>query len=293
MSLESIFMQANYRHDKQLFQTCCNLIDTVFPGARQLFETGKSIGVHLDNISTPFIITIQNSPIAHIGVLTFPIRLNNKKYTASALHAVCTLKAHRHQGYFKQLMNEAMQYAREISDFTVLYTDHPSLYSSYGFEEVEEFDYLLPLNESFAGNQQLRLLSLQNARDFQTIRTLYEGHSPLSDKLEVKSFELFILNCLDKQLYYADEHDVLLVTQPPTVNSIKIQYLLCSKKPSTEKLLAMIPANVRQVVFQMDIDLLNILTLQPQPADTLGYVMVNHNMRNLMQDIRLPEVYRC
>lgn len=288
-------MQANYRHDKQLFQSCCTLIDTVFPGAKALFDTGKSIGVHLDDISTPFIITLQNSPIAHVGVLTFSISLNKKEYTASALHAVCTLEAHRHQGYFKQLMNEAMHYASGISDFTVLYTDHPSLYSSYGFEVIEEFDYLLTLNESFAGNEQLRLLSLHNAEDFQTIRALYEGHIPLSDKLEVKSFELFVLNCLDKQLYYAEEHDVLFVTQPSTVNSIKIQHILCSKKTNTEKLLALIPAKTRQVLFQMNVDLLHFLelNLQPQPADTLGYVMVDRNMQNSMRDIRFPEVYRC
>lgn len=288
-------MQANYRHDKQLFQNCCTLIDTVFPGAKALFDTGKSIGVHLDDISTPFIITLQNSPIAHIGVLTFSISLNKKNYTASALHAVCTLEAHRHQGYFKKLMNEAMEYARGISDFTLLYTDHPNLYLSHNFKVVEEFDYLLPLNDSFAGNQQLRLLSLHHAEDFQTIRTLYEKHIPLSERLQVQSFELFVLNCLNKQLYYADEHDVLLVTEPSKVNSIKIQYILCSKQPSIEELLTLIPAKARQILFQMNVDILNFLELhlQPQPADTLGYVMVNRNMQNSMRDIRLPEVYRC
>lgn len=285
-------MQANYLSDPNLYPSCCHLIDNVFPGAGVLFDTGISLGADLKRISTPFIIEQQGSIIAHVGVIFINVQSLGKNFQVGALHAVCVDESYRKQGHFKTLMQEVMPYIAAHSDLALLFTDHPEIYDSFQFHSVSEFDYALKLNRETKHSPNTTQLDLYKPSHFEIIKKLFQENKPLSAELNIQHFELFILNCIYRNLYYSAADNLILIYKQEK-HVVYLEYLLCEDIPTIDTLLKLMPKGTKEIIFQFKIDQLNLENIQRIPANTLGYVMINQSHQLSLNDFRIPEVFRC
>jgi len=120
-------MQLNYENDVELFERCITLIDEVFPGCKTFASKGMKYKASWSEKSIPFVIEDKNKVIAHAGLWPITVVVNGTIHKTAAIHGVCVKPEYRGKGYFKQLMNEAMQVGAENFESTILFTNKPYL----------------------------------------------------------------------------------------------------------------------------------------------------------------------
>ncbi len=136
-------MLANYATDPILFERCINLIDSIFPGIKNVAMIGIKYNARWDMVSSPFIIEENGEIIAHLGIIPLDIILNQKKLHVAAIHVICVKETSRGKGLFKQLMQEALIYIENNFDASLLFTDQPDLYKRYNFTVLPEYDFIV------------------------------------------------------------------------------------------------------------------------------------------------------
>lgn len=196
-------MLANYAKEPQLFERCINLIDAVFPGCKEFALKGMQYQASWAECSTPFIIEDQGEIIAHAGVWPITVMLNGKKHRSASIHGVCVKPEHRGKGYFKQLMQEAMEYAENHFDSHLLFTEKPYLYKNYPYKTMlPEYDFILTDIKESSQESDLRVLNLDVQQDLNKVHHLLSNRVPLSDHFSILDGNtLFILNTLRKKIH--------------------------------------------------------------------------------------------
>lgn len=66
----------SYSADPMLYETCLSLIDSCFPGIKQLADQGKLYNAHWDKASTPFVYYIEDELVGHLGLIPFELVIN-------------------------------------------------------------------------------------------------------------------------------------------------------------------------------------------------------------------------
>lgn len=211
-------MIANYHDNPTLFASCLNLIDEAFPGCKEFTLNGIKFNACWNKASTPFIVTEQNEIIAHAGVWPITFMLNGKMHHSASIHGVCVKASHQGKGYFKQLMQEVMQYVKDNFESSVLFSVKPYLYKKYPYKlMLPEYDFIS--NENYALklqkiNSDLRELRWDNAADLNLIHESLANRVPLSNQLSLmgeNSTAIFILNIMNKRLYYSKKLAAIVV----------------------------------------------------------------------------------
>lgn len=158
--------------------------------------------------------------IAHAGVWPITFMLNGKEHHSASIHGVCVKISHRGRGYFQQLMQEVMQYVENNFDSSVLFSMKPYLYKKYPYKVMlPEYDFILnednKLNvSSYSKISDLRILQWDNSNDLNLIHKLLSNRVPLSNQLgfiHKSGNEIFILNMMNKKIYYSEKLNVLVV----------------------------------------------------------------------------------
>lgn len=100
----------SFFEDPTLSQRFFHLLETVFPGVSRAVETARMLGAPWEAASTPFIRFHDEVAIAHVGVLEIPIQLMRQTVRVGGIHAVCTHPEFRRRGYYREVMEEVLDY---------------------------------------------------------------------------------------------------------------------------------------------------------------------------------------
>lgn len=286
-------MLANYATDPTLFIRCMNLIDSVFPGVKNMAITAMKYDACWDKDSTPFLIEENGEIIAHLGVIPLEVMLNHKKHRVAALHGICTKEALRGRGFFKQLMQEAMRYIESNYDTAILFTDQPSLYTPYRFSVLPEYDFVIDSLNIKKVVSDLRLLSLDNVNDLNTIQKLLSNHVPLSNQMSlINESTLFLLNNLTNKLYFSQQLNMVIIFEIKD-QCLLIKDILSQRQLAIDEIISILPDDYEKVILQFCPDKFTSHAYTPILAQPDGSIMVLDNFNYEGRFFRYPESYRC
>lgn len=268
------------------------LIDKVFPGCKDMAQRGDKYGATWSEVSTPFIIEEGAAIIAHLGVIPIDFTLNGKAYKAAAFHGICVDPAHRGKGLFKQLMGEAFDYCKNRFDSTILFTDKPELYNSFGFKVREESNFESNINHNGTRVDTLRKLNFDDKDDLALLKDFLDSHIPLSKHFNVEENTLFILNMLDKPCYYSQDLGFIL-SYSVANDMLTLEYVMAKQKVSLEDIVALIPNKFSKVSVNFYPDMFNNSDFTPVLAETDGVIMVLDTFEYKDRKFRYPDPFRC
>lgn len=291
-------MIANYADNPQLFECCIELINTVFPGCKEFALQGIKYSASWPEGSIPFIVEKEGEIIAHAGVWPLTAILNGKEHRTASIHGVCVKPEYRGQGYFKQLMQEAMQYIDKHFDSSVLFTIKPYLYKNYPYKAMlPEYDFVL--NETLSIKPQksdLRILSLDNAEDLKRVHRLLSHRVPLSNQLSLigkNANTLFILNTLHEKLHYSEKLDAVIIFKIRN-DTLYIKEIVSPKQHAMADIIENIAGDFTKIILQFCPDkFLDEKDYSPVLAGPECCIMVSEKFAFTDKYFRFPELYWC
>ena len=116
-----------------------NLLEESFPGIKANIIRCEGLGFSFP--SKPFLKEENGEILSHVGFLEYPMLIEGRQHKAAALHAICTKATHRGRGFASELIQEALQYARENYEFVILFTKLPNFYEKFSFQRMQEYRF--------------------------------------------------------------------------------------------------------------------------------------------------------
>ncbi len=252
-----------------------DLLDSSFPGMKANILRCEKLGFPWD--SKPILKERKGEILSHVGLLDYPIAIQGRLYKIGALHAVCTKKTYRGQGFATDLIHEALNQAGSQYDFFVLYTEIPHFYERLSFEHLQEYRFHLPCKRSKGS------------------RSLIPVASPQEDDLFKRCFLARVATSnvvWVKDLGFIAAFNALFSTYPaywslqysPTLNgmiswevkgkTLHLYDVIAGEMPSLDAILDHLPEDIEEVYFYFPPDLFtHAATPEPFLYDK-GYFMV-------------------
>ncbi|HSE99160.1 MAG TPA: GNAT family N-acetyltransferase, partial [Blastocatellia bacterium] len=131
-------MKYSFSNDPALSQKLFDLLDTVFPGVRQVAQNARALAASWESISTPFIHFEDDRAVSHVGVIELPLVLLGRTVRVGSIHGVATHPDYRRRGHFGRLIEEAIEYCAGRYETLILTTEHPEYFEPFGFRVVQE-----------------------------------------------------------------------------------------------------------------------------------------------------------
>lgn len=290
-------MIADYAKDPKLFERCINLIDECFPGCKEFALNGMKYNASWPEVSRPFIIEEHGEIIAHAGVWPITLVLNGKRHQSASIHGVCVKPEHRGKGYFKQLMQEAIQYADHNFDSSLLFTEKPYLYKNYPYKiMLPEYDFVLTQNINLPSKESdLRTLSLDDPQDLNIAHHLLCTRVPLSDNFSIidTGDTLFVLNALSKKIYYSKILNTIIMFEIKE-NTLYITEIISHKQRQLSEIIAIISGHFDKVILQFCPDrFLDEKDYNAKLAGPVCCILTSNQFAFKGKYFRYPELYYC
>lgn len=203
-------VQQSFVKNPTLSERLFDLLDTVFPGLRQVADNARALGAPWESVSTPFIIREGTRVLSHVGVIELSLIVLGEKVTVGSIHGVATHPDYRRRSYFRQVIEEALQYCGQRYATQILTTEHPEYFQPFGFRVVQEHGFTIRL-QSVGRRNGLRSLDPHDTQDSVLLHRLLETRAPVSQIVGVVNEKaVFCFNEGSRPLYYAEDLDVML-----------------------------------------------------------------------------------
>lgn len=269
-------MQYSFSTDPTLSKPLLDLIDTVFPGLGQVAENARALGAPWEAASTPFVIREGERVLSHVGVIELSLIVLGQPTTMGSVHGVATHPDYRHRGYFRQLIEEALQYCAPRYATQILTTEHPEYFEPFGFRVVQEYGFTARI-QSTGHKDGLRLLNLHDTQDIALLHRLLATRTPVSQVVGVVNEKaVFCFNEGSRPLYYAADLDVLLCLEQKG-SHLTLFDVVGPRLPSLAEIVERLPRAVAEVTLCFSPDRLNVMA-EAQPYlfehDGPSYFMV-------------------
>jgi GNAT superfamily N-acetyltransferase len=287
--------QRSFNSDPTLSKHLFNLLEIVFPGLglTQVAEQACKLGASWESASTPFMRFEDNIAVTHVGVLEIPMYLMGELVTVGGVHGVATHPEYRRRGYYREVMEEVLDYCDRRYKTLVLTTSQPELYEPFGFRYVQEHMFVAKCN-SKGGTHGLRSLNTDNNNDINLLNRLLETREPVSYVLGVvKAKALFCVIESRNPLFYAEDIDVLACMNIEG-NKLQLFDLVGKKLCSLQALLERILHPIEEVEIYFSPDLLHIEAQAfPHRLNGDDYLMVRGEFPPEQRTFMLPRSARC
>lgn len=271
-----------------------NLLETAFPGVRQAAHRARALSAPWESVSTPFLCLRDGQAIAHIGVLELSLVVLGQRVTVGAIHGVATHPGYRRRGYYRQLMEEALQYCASRYATLILTTAHPEYFIPFGFRRVNEHLFLVK-NAPPGRPQGFRPLQTHDPRDLALLHRLLETREPVSTVVGVVNEKaVFCFNEGSRPLLYAPDLDVLVCLEREGTR-LDLFDIVGPRIPPLGALLERIPQRVTEVAIHFSADRLAVAAeVRPHLFDHDGpsYLMVRGPFAAEGQAFALPRSAR-
>ncbi|TKH05147.1 GNAT family N-acetyltransferase, partial [Bacillus wiedmannii] len=81
----------------------------------------------------------DDKAIANVAVFSLPLLVNGERINAAGIQTVMTHPDFRRQGLMTQLISKMIEEIDKKCECTLLFTEKPELYASFGFKVVQEY----------------------------------------------------------------------------------------------------------------------------------------------------------
>jgi GNAT superfamily N-acetyltransferase len=287
--------QRSFFEDPTLSDRLFDLLEIVFPGLgiSKAAEMGRKLGAPWEAASTPFMRFHDDAVISHVGVLEIPMRLMGENVTVGGVHGVCTHPEFRRRGYYRQIMEEVLNYCDRRYETLILTTAQPELYQPFGFRVMEEHIFIAKC-QSRSHIDGFRQLNLSEADDVKLLNRLLETREPVSNIVGIFNEKaVFFVNQATSPLYYAQDLDVILCMEVENTQ-LKLFDLVGTKICPLTAILERIAQPIEEVLIHFSPDCLNVdAQAFPHILDGDSLLMVRGSFSAQEKHFMLPRSARC
>jgi predicted N-acetyltransferase YhbS len=287
-------MKYSFSDNPALSERLFDLLDTVFPGVRQVAQNARALGAPWESVSTPFIHFEQGRAIAHVGVIELSLVLLGRTVTVGSIHGVATHPEARRRGHFRRLMEEVLQYCAGRYETLMLTTEHPEYFAPFGFRVVKEHLFTVKC-DSAGGSDGFRLLDTSQTGDIALLHRLLETRQAVSQVVgAVNEKAVFCFNEGSRPLHYAADLDVIACLELEE-GRLKLFDIVGPKIPPLARVLERIPQRLDEAAICFSADQLAVeAEATPYVLDHDGpsYLMVRGPFAAEGQPFTLPRSAR-
>ncbi|MDM9381229.1 GNAT family N-acetyltransferase [Chlorogloeopsis sp. ULAP01] len=279
--------------DPRLSDRLFKLLEIAFPGVKDAAVRIRKLGAPWEDASTPFIRFHDELAITHVGVLEIPMRLMGKDVVVGGIHGVCTHPQFRRRGYYREVMEEVLNYCDRRYQTLVLTTSQPELYKPFGFRWIEEHIFISKC-DSKGGIDGFRLLNTSDHDDIKLLHRLLEARQPVSNILGIVNEKaIFCYQEGNNPLYYAQDLD-LIAAMKIEGNKIKLFDVVGTQICTLEAILKRVPQPINEVEIyfcpeRLDADVQAL----PHLLDGDSFLMVRGAFPLETEKFMLPHAARC
>lgn len=254
--MKSYSFKKSFSQDINIGDRLFELAEICFPGISSATECGRKLGASWEAVSTPFIYFHNEVSISHVGVLEIPLQLMGKPVTVAGIHGVCTHPNFRRRGYYRQVMEEVLDYCESRYETLILTTPEPKFYTPFGFRFVPEHAFVSK-SQSTGGMDGLRSLDLENPADRKLLQKLLEQRTPVSNIVGVVNEKaVFYFNEGNNPLQYIEDLDIILCMEIEDT-TLKLFDIVGKNIDSLAKIIDRIPQPIDEVILYFSPDRLN------------------------------------
>ncbi|MCC5627204.1 GNAT family N-acetyltransferase [Nostoc sphaeroides CHAB 2801] len=270
-----------------------DLMEATFPGLSSLAECARKLGASWETASTPFIRFHDDIAITHVGVLEIPMQIMGQKLTVGGVHGVATRAEFRRRGYYREVMEEVLEYCDTLYETLVLTTPQPEFYLPFGFRIVEEHIFKVKCN-STGSTDSFRILDFTDTKDYTLLHRLLETRAPVSNIVGVvKEKPVFFVNEGSRTLYYAEDLDLIACLEIEDTR-LHLFDLVTTQICSLKNIIAKIPQPIEEVVIYFSPELLDVKDVQAfVHAFDETVLMVRGKFAAEGEKFMLPRSARC
>ncbi|WP_208099111.1 GNAT family N-acetyltransferase [Nostoc sp. 106C] len=279
--------------DPSLSAKLFDLLEITFPGISSAAECGRKLGASWEAASTPFIRFDDDQATTHVGVVEIPMQIMGQRVTVGGIHAVATRQGFRRRGYYREVMNEVLEYCDQIYETLVLTTSQPEFYLPFGFRVVEE--HIFKVKCSSTGSiDGWRTLDFADVEDLTLLHRLLETRVPVSNIVGVvEEKAVFLVNEGSRPLYYAKDLDAIACMEIEDTR-LHLFDLVTTQIYPLQKILDRIPQPIEEVLIYFSPELLNVKNVQAFPyVIDEAVLMVRGKFAAEEQKFMLPRSARC
>jgi predicted N-acetyltransferase YhbS len=285
--------QQSFAADPSISPKLFGLMEITFPGISSLAECGRKLGASWEAASTPFIRFHDDQVITHVGVLEIPMQIMGQRMTVGGIHGVATHPEFRRRGYYREVMNEVLEYCDQLYETLVLTTPQPEFYLPFGFRVVEE--HIFKVKCSSTGNTDgFKTLDVADVEDVTLLHRLLETRVPVSNIVGVvQEKAVFFVNEGSRPLYYAKDLDLIACMEIED-NRLHLFDLVTTQIYPLQKILDRIPKLIEEVAIYFSPELLDANNMQAFPyVIDEAVLMVRGKFAAEKEKFMLPRSARC
>ena len=245
MMRESRF-RCSFADDPRLCARLFTLLESCFPGISRVREHADALGAPWEAASTPFVYFQDDLAVAHVGVLEIPLIVMGQPLTVGGIHAVCTRPECRRRGYYRQVMEEVLEYCSGRYETLILTTEQPELYEPFGFRIMREHVFTTVWDSAGAGDG-FRPLDTRSPSDVRLLHRLLATREPVSNIVGVvREKDIFCFNEGSRPLYYSEDLD-LVVCMEIDATRLRLIDIVAPHMPPLAAVLEQVHLDIDQV----------------------------------------------
>ncbi|HEY9668700.1 MAG TPA: GNAT family N-acetyltransferase [Coleofasciculaceae cyanobacterium] len=271
------------------------LLEAAFPGLgiSNIAQHARTLGAPWEGVSTPFVRFEADMAVTHVGVLEIPMVVMGQTVTVGGVHGVCTHPDFRRRGYFRQVMEEVLEYCASCYETLLLTTAQPEFYSSFGFRVVEEYAFVTKCTSTSHTNG-FRVLNTQDPDDLKLLHRLLSDREPVSNVVGVVNEKaVFCFNEGTRPLHYATDLNALAYMEIEGTR-LKLFDLVGTQICPLTAVVERIPQHLDEVVIYFSPDRLEAnVQAFPHVLDGDSLLMVRGSFAAEGQPFMLPRSARC
>ncbi|MBD1879497.1 GNAT family N-acetyltransferase [Coleofasciculus sp. FACHB-T130] len=283
----------SFSTDSSLSNKLFGLVEIVFSGIGELAECGRKLGASWEEASTPFIRFHEDIAITHIGVLEIPMQIMGQMVTVGGVHGVCTRTEFRRRGYYREVMEEALEYCDKRYETLVLTTPNPEFYTPFGFRKLEEYVFKVRW-DSRSSRDGFRILNFDNDKDLKLLHRLLETRTPVSNIVGVvKEKAVFCFNEGSRPIYYAEDLD-LIACMEIKETQLHLFDIVATQIYPLKEIIDRIPQTIEDITIYFSPELLDAGDIRAFPhAFDETVLMVKGKFAAEGEKFMLPRSARC
>lgn len=255
----------SFRDDPALRERLFGLLDLAFGEDLSGQErAARRLGMHWEEVSTPFCRFEADELVSHVGVLELPLVVNGRPLRAGGIHAVATHPARRRRGLYRGLIQDALAWCEPRFDALELCTVQPELYQPFGFRVLPEQRFVGP-GPRAPGRDGLRALDYGAAGDLALLHRLLAERAPVSQRLGVAGGAAVLLfDEARRPLHHVPDLDAVLSLELEG-DVLRLFDVVAREIPPLAEILARIPAAPARVEVYFAPDRLAAPELRAEP----------------------------
>ena len=283
-----------FSEDPGLSEQLFDLLDSVFPGVREVAQNARALGASWESVSTPFVCFEQGRPVSHVGVIELSLVVLGKIIRVGSIHGVATLSDCRRRGLFRKAMDAALEHCATLYETLILTTEYPEYFEPFGFRVVQEHVFTSKV-DSDGHAEGFRLIDTKAGDDVALLHRLLETREPISNVLGVVNEKaVFCFNEGSRPFHYAKDLDAIVCMEREG-NVLKLFDIVGPKIPPLHAILERTPERVEEVEICFSPDRLSvdaIATPYILDHDGLSYFMVRGPFAAEGETYKLPRSAR-